>query len=393
MRFFNFCFSFLFFVNSCGNKTPAEDPVSNVVQETVEEEQEEEQEEKIRNGLYIVKTDDHLPRCTERLENKVYYIEDEKVIKICWYDKEARGFIYKVLTGSGNQGEQGPQGEVGKNWPQRESENVLPAPTFSVTPSGLDLILTIDQFEVSQTFYTSDGTTPTINSELYGPEGITVECCDSVTYKAFRADWFFHSSDVTTYDLNFLYIFDHKFGSRGDGDGEFLYPTGILAGENSIYVLDDNRDDIQKFDLDGNFISKFGSYGREDGQFEGLRGGAVDSEDKLYVLDSSRRDVQIFNSTGEEVISQFGSQGSGNGQFQEPQGIAIDSNDNIYVVDISRCDVQKFNSSGIFVSKFGSCGEEDGKFKNIRGITIDRNNIYVLDGDRYDVQKISPINP
>ena len=107
------------------------------------------------------------------------------------------------------------EGEGGENWPPRESGNALPEPTFSVTSSGLDLILTIDQFGVSQTFYTTDGTTPTINSELYGPNSITVECCDSMTYKAFRSDWFFPSSNIATCDLNFLYILDVKFGSFG----------------------------------------------------------------------------------------------------------------------------------------------------------------------------------
>ena len=43
---------------------------------------------------------------------------------------------------------------------------------------------------------------------------------------------------------------------------------------------------IQKFDSDGNFITKWGSGGTDDGQFWLLHDIAIDSSDNVYVVDS-----------------------------------------------------------------------------------------------------------
>jgi sugar lactone lactonase YvrE len=388
MRNFKFYFlAFLFFMNSCGNKSASEEPTNNIVQEITEEET----EKGTSNPVYIIKKNSDLPRCTDNLEKEIYYTEDTGEFKICLYNKEINGFAYEVLTKQGEQGDQGSKGENGDDWPAIKSTKTLPEPIFSVTSSGLDLILTVDEFGVSQAFYTTDETTPTINSELYSSNGITVECCDSVTYKAFRSDWFFPSSNIATYEVKFLYKLDFHFGSYGEANGKFLDPSGLSIGkDNNIFVFDEERSDVQKFSSIGGFVSKFGSSGSEDGQFQGLLGGAVDSEGNLYVLDSSRLDVQKFSSIGGFVSKFGGTYGSGNGEFLYPVGIAIDSNDNIYVVDISRCDVQKFNPDGSYASKFGSCGEGDGMFLIPVGIATDSNgNIYVVDTNRHDVQKFS----
>jgi len=44
-----------------------------------------------------------------------------------------------------------------------------------------------------------------------------------------------------------------------------------------VYVSDDDKNSIQKFDSDGNFITKWGSEGTDDGQFWLLHDIAIDS--------------------------------------------------------------------------------------------------------------------
>jgi tripartite motif-containing protein 71 len=53
-----------------------------------------------------------------------------------------------------------------------------------------------------------------------------------------------------------------------------------------VYVSDDDKNSIQKFDSDGNFITKWGSEGYGDAQFWLPHDIAIDSSDNVYVVDS-----------------------------------------------------------------------------------------------------------
>ena len=50
-----------------------------------------------------------------------------------------------------------------------------------------------------------------------------------------------------------------------------------------------------KFDSDGKFITKWGSFGKGDGQFMDPEHLAVDSEGNVYISDRKRDDIQKFS--------------------------------------------------------------------------------------------------
>ena len=108
-------------------------------------------------------------------------------------------------------------------------------------------------------------------------------------------------------------------------------------------------------------ITKWGSYGSGDGQFNAPSGVAVDSSGNVYVADTDNHRIQKFNSSG-GFITKWGSSGSGDGQFNYPYGVAVDSSGNVYVADTSNDRIQKFNSTGGFITKWGSYGSGDGQF-------------------------------
>jgi YVTN family beta-propeller protein len=64
------------------------------------------------------------------------------------------------------------------------------------------------------------------------------------------------------------------------------------------------------------FVARLGYFGTDNGQFSSPCGVAVDSEDNVYVADQSNNRIQKFNSTG-AFITKWGSSGSGDGQFQQ----------------------------------------------------------------------------
>ena len=51
----------------------------------------------------------------------------------------------------------------------------------------------------------------------------------------------------------------------------------------------------QKFDRDGNFISKFGTEGSGDGQFNMPRDLVINSSDSVYISDGANHRVQLFS--------------------------------------------------------------------------------------------------
>jgi DNA-binding beta-propeller fold protein YncE len=176
---------------------------------------------------------------------------------------------------------------------------------------------------------------------------------------------------------NFLF----KFGSRGNGDGQFKYrPTGIAIGNNAVYVTDIRTDRVQKFDLSGNFLLKWGTEGSGDGQFRNPWGIAVDKTTGwVYVADEGNHRVQKFDSLGNFLLK-WGTEGTRDGQFKNPKGIAVDSYGNVYVVDNGNSRIQVFDPYGNFLFKFDNGGEG---FLWPKGVAVDsRGDVYVLEHNR-----------
>ena len=81
-------------------------------------------------------------------------------------------------------------------------------------------------------------------------------------------------------------------GLQVTGDGQFQSPIGISEDPSgNIYVVDFGNDRVQKFDSNGNFITKWGSTGTGDGQFQSPVGIDVNSKGVIYVTDSGNSRV------------------------------------------------------------------------------------------------------
>ena len=91
-------------------------------------------------------------------------------------------------------------------------------------------------------------------------------------------------------------MFVSKWGTYGTADGEFQNPYGVaMASDSSVYVSDRGNDFIQKFTSEGVFVSKWGTYGTADGQFYSPEGVAVASDGSVYVVDSGNNRIQKFS--------------------------------------------------------------------------------------------------
>jgi DNA-binding beta-propeller fold protein YncE len=138
--------------------------------------------------------------------------------------------------------------------------------------------------------------------------------------------------------------------SVADIGSQLKTPSGIAIDSSSgnVYVADYQFNNIQKFTSNGIFVTKWGSIGVNDGEFKSPDSIAIDTfssssyGDIVYVTDWQNNRIQKFTSDG-KFITKWGSFGSGDGQFNHPRGIAIDRSSNyMYVVDQRNSRVQQF---------------------------------------------------
>lgn len=123
-----------------------------------------------------------------------------------------------------------------------------------------------------------------------------------------------------------------SFGRRGEGAGEFNYPSLIWrAPDGRLYVTDSLNFRVQIFDRDGVFVGTFGQSGDGSGDTPRPKGVAVDAHGHVYVADALFNAVQIFDGAGRFLLS-LGGHGQGAGEFWLPVGVFIDG-ERIYVAD------------------------------------------------------------
>ncbi len=112
---------------------------------------------------------------------------------------------------------------------------------------------------------------------------------------------------------------------------------------------------------------------------------------KELALDALRERGTSLNTLEDySLVTKWGSQGLGNGQFNTPYGIATDRHENVYVADTGNNRIQKFDNQGNFITKWGSQGSGNGQFNVPYGIAVDNYcNVFVADVENHRIQKFS----
>ena len=153
---------------------------------------------------------------------------------------------------------------------------------------------------------------------------------------------------VTLYSVTGQRI--HSFGtanSYGSADGQFSSPSSVAIRGDLMYVLEASNNRVQKFSVsERSFISKFGSSGQGEGQFSYPRGICIDPEGKIFIADNSNHRIQVFKEDDSFAYS-FPCQ-------QSPWGLAFDHQGQLHVaVNSSNC-IRVFTPEGTPITSYGS---------------------------------------
>ncbi len=185
--------------------------------------------------------------------------------------------------------------------------------------------------------------------------------------------------------------------NRPPGSGvpgsSFNRPTDVAWDKaGNIYVADgigtNNR--IAKFDKDGRFISHWGSTGSGQGQFNGVKGLAIDAQGNVYAADAGNKRIQVFDANG-KFLREFGNVGS-------PLAICMTrgATQYLYVSHAGDEDgmddaaIYKVGLDGRVLGKFGSAGKMPKEFGLANSIDCrNENELLIGEMTNWRVQKVS----
>ncbi|MGZ8891124.1 MAG: NHL repeat-containing protein [Nitrososphaeraceae archaeon] len=174
------------------------------------------------------------------------------------------------------------------------------------------------------------------NSEKLNPSSILVS--DTKNHRIMR----FNKNDG---------IFISSWGSFGSGPREFSSPKGLTVDtrNNYIYVADTGNNRIQKFNLDGRYLSMSNKIvsepflDKDKLELDSQSSLDIDIHGNIYVADTNHHQVVKISPTSNN-ITKWGFFGNGPGEFSSPRGISVNHEGKyIYVADTANDRIQKFD--------------------------------------------------
>lgn len=200
-----------------------------------------------------------------------------------------------------------------------------------------------------------------------------------------------HPVDVAIADDNTLYVADNERSSIFvfDAAERFsrifgypgLKPVSVAVHADRLYVCDMNAHAVEILDRNsGKRIGTIGSVGDEDGQFRVPLGVDTDAAGNVYVMDMMRCRMQKFGLDG-SYLSGVGTLGDYVGGFVRPKHLAVDNEGITYIVDSAFQNVQMFDDQNRMLMAFGAAGDFPGAMNLPVGICVTDSGLDLFQSD------------
>ncbi|MEX2213157.1 MAG: hypothetical protein WD768_03450, partial [Phycisphaeraceae bacterium] len=179
----------------------------------------------------------------------------------------------------------------------------------------------------------------------------------------------------------------HKFGSLGREAGQFIYPVKVVQDDKGfLYVVEyGGNDRVQKFTVEGEFVLQFGSFTTEPGGFS-RAGGIAWHEGKVYIADADNHRIEVFHDDG-RFIAVLTNRGEPL-RLDFPYDLCIGPDGLLYVIEYGAGRLTVMTLDGELVGRYGSVGRGEGQFSTPWGIRVDaKGRVWIADtGNRRIVE-------
>jgi DNA-binding beta-propeller fold protein YncE len=187
---------------------------------------------------------------------------------------------------------------------------------------------------------------------------------------------------VTDAELGAVFVLSLQGEPRGViGKGKLTRPTGIArnAATGHLFVADTYAHDIKVFDAQGTLIATHGARGNGEGQFNYPSHLALNNGE-LYVTDTMNSRIQVLRAADGAYQRQFGTRGLTLGNLVRPKGVSVDGEGNVYVIESYFDSLLVFSPRGEFLMPIGGTGKATGRFYLPSGVWVDgKNRVHIAD--------------
>ncbi|XP_059186592.1 tripartite motif-containing protein 3-like [Centropristis striata] len=177
---------------------------------------------------------------------------------------------------------------------------------------------------------------------LMGPKGVAVDKNGHIITVDNKACcvFIFQSNGKLVTKFGARGTSDRHFAEKGSANialeqklsksGPVFSPHFVAVNnKNEIVVTDFHNHSVKVYNADGEFLFKFGSHGEGNGQFNAPTGVAVDANGNIIVADWGNSRIQVFDSSG-SFLSYINTSAD---PLYGPQGLALTSDGHVAVAD------------------------------------------------------------
>ena len=165
-----------------------------------------------------------------------------------------------------------------------------------------------------------------------------------------------------------------EHGVPGNDETHFAGPTDLAFLPNGdFYVADGYKNGrVVRFNADGEYLSEYGTRGREPGQFTQIHGIAVDTEGRIYTADRGNSRVQVFDADW-NLLSIWPN-------IPFPMDLAVTNDGYVWVADGIVNKFLKFDLDGHLLYAWGTFGAEPGRVWGTHRFSVDSDgNLYTAE--------------
>ena len=182
----------------------------------------------------------------------------------------------------------------------------------------------------------------------------------------------------------------HKFGTQGIGPGQFVFPVTIAQDPKGFIYVGEYGDcqRIQKFTVDGVYVTEFGKHGSNEGEFQ--RPSGIAWQDGLvYVVDAFNDRIQVFEDGGKFVrVINLPEKSA---PLEYPYDIRLDRNNQIYVIENKAARLTVMRLDGTIVGRYGRPGRGMDQFYQPWDLTVlSDGRILVADTGNHRLVELTP---